>query len=68
MSTLQHQNRLHGWYAEQFLLLPVIAMLSGIWLINYLFAKLTGSNVFNRVQHQSLSGHELVLREFNCGI
>ena len=68
MSTLQHQKRLHDWNAEQFLLLPLMVMLSGIWFSNYLVAKFLGKKVFNQVRHQSLSGYEVLLREFNCGI
>ena len=68
MSTLQQQNRLPFWNAEQFLLVPVIALLSAVWIVNYFFAKLKGNKALSQVQHQSLSGHDLVLREFGCGL
>ncbi|RLT96792.1 WecB/TagA/CpsF family glycosyltransferase [Ketobacter sp.] len=68
MSTLQQQNKWIGWHAEQVLMFPLVTLLSVVWVMNVLLAKMQGSAVLKSSRHMTLSGHELVLRQFTHGI
>ncbi|MEE2730632.1 MAG: WecB/TagA/CpsF family glycosyltransferase [Pseudomonadota bacterium] len=68
MNTLQQQNKWIGWNAEQVLMFPLVTLLSVVWVVNILLAKMQGSAVLKNSRHTTLSGHELVLRQFTHGI